>query len=178
MLKKRPAAQIEFLLQLVSKLVQQNGRVNLSEFCFYRILESHLLQAAHPARKPGNRVSKKAARQAAVNLIRLVADRGHDEPGERQRAFDAGAALFGGWAGDHGTSPDASNAVAILDDSLAALRRMNSAGRQSLIRAVSKTIAYDGRLTLSEAELLRAICATLDCPMPPILADNPVASPS
>jgi Zn-dependent protease with chaperone function len=178
MLKKRPAAQIEFLLQLVGKLVRQDGRVNLSEFCYYRILESHLLQAAHPARKPGNRVSKNVARQAAVNLIRLVADRGHDDPEERQRAFDAGAAFFGGWAGDHDTSPDTSNAVAILDDSLAALRRMNSAGRQSLIRAVTKTIAYDGRLTLSEAELLRAICATLDCPMPPILADNPISSSS
>ena len=175
MVKKRPTAQIEFLLELVSKLVQLDGRINLSEFCYYRILESHLLQAAHPASKPGNRVSKKVARQAAVNLIRLVADRGHDDPTERQRAFDAGVDLFGGWAGDHDTSPDTSNAVDILDDSLAALRQMNSAGRQSLIRAVSKTVAYDGSLTLSEAELLRAICATLDCPMPPILADNPIA---
>jgi len=28
----------------------------------------------------------------------------------------------------------------------------------------------DGRLRVAEAELLRAIAATLDCPVPPILA--------
>jgi len=173
MLKNRPAAQIEFLLKIVNKLVQLDGRVNLSEFCFYRILEGHLLQAAQPASKPGNRVSKKVARQAAVNLMRLVADRGHDDPEQRQRALDAGIALFGGWAGEHESPSDSVSSVAILDSSLSALQRMNLAGRQSLIRAVSKTIAYDGKLTVSEAELLRAICATLECPLPPILAENP-----
>jgi len=174
MLKKRPTAQIEFLLEMINKLVQLDGRVDLSEFCFYQILQSHLLQASRPANKPGNRVSKDVARQAAVNLIRLVADRGHTDAEEKQHAFDAGVALFGGWAGQHDDTPGGSSTVEVLEQSLAALRRMNSAGRQSLIRAVSKTIAYDGQLTLAEAELLRTICATLDCPMPPILADNPV----
>ena len=28
---------------------------------------------------------------------------------------------------------------------------------------------HDGELVLEEAELLRAICASLDCPLPPIL---------
>jgi Zn-dependent protease with chaperone function len=173
MLKKRPTAQIEFLLEMIDRLVRLDGRVDLSEFCFYRILQSHLLQASQPAGKPGNRVSKDVARRAAVNLIRLVADHGHTDPEEKRRAFDAGVALFGGWAEEHDSGPGGSDAVEMLDQSLAALRRMNSAGRQSLVRAVSKTIAYDGQLTLAEAELLRTICATLDCPMPPVLADNP-----
>ena len=53
--------------------------------------------------------------------------------------------------------------------SLDALRQMNSAGRKSMLQAVSNTITHDGKLTLREAELLRAICASLDCPLPPIL---------
>jgi Zn-dependent protease with chaperone function len=176
MLKKRPTAQIEFLLEMIDKLVQLDGRVDLSEFCFYRILQSHLLQASQPASKPGNRVRKDVARRAAVNLIRLVANHGHEDRTEKRHAFDAGVALFGGWAGQHDSDPGDADPVEILEQSLAALQRMNSAGRQSLIRAVSKTIAYDGQLTLAEAELLRTICATLDCPMPPILADNPVVN--
>ena len=51
-----------------------------------------------------------------------------------------------------------------------ALRGLNSAGRKSLVEAVAKTIAYDDRLTLREAELLRTICATLDCPLPPVIS--------
>ena len=30
------------------------------------------------------------------------------------------------------------------------------------------TIAHDGRMTVSESELLRAICAVLHCPLPPL----------
>jgi len=176
MLKKRPAIQIEFLLELINKLVQVDGNISLSEFCYYQIIESHLLQAANPAGKRGNRVSKKVARQAAVDLIRLVADRGHDDPQESKRAFEAGVALFGGWAGDQGQTRENVSTVVVLEQSLNALRRMNSAGRQSFIRAVTKTIAHDDKLTLPEAELLRTICAALDCPMPPFLADNPISS--
>lgn len=172
MLKKRPAAQIDFLLKLIKNLVQVDGKVSLSEFCYQQILESHLLHAQHPASKSGNRVSKKAARQAAVNLIRLVADQGHDSPAERARAFETGVALFGGWADDQHQSREDMSTIAVLERSLNALRQMNSAGRQSFIRAVTKTIAYDDKLTLPEAELLRTICAALDCPMPPLLAEN------
>jgi hypothetical protein len=28
---------------------------------------------------------------------------------------------------------------------------------------------------VTEAELLRAICASLDCPLPPLITDNPLA---
>jgi hypothetical protein len=48
------------------------------------------------------------------------------------------------------------------------LRQINSTGKKSLLQAVSNTITHDGQLTLSEAELLRAICASLDCPLPPL----------
>ena len=171
-LKNRPAAQIEFLLELINKIVQLDGQVNLSEFCFYRILESHLQQASHPTSKSGNRVGKKAARQAAVDLIRVVAEGGHEDAAEAQQAFAAGTALFGGWADTISATDSSAGSVAILDQSLTALRRMNSAGRKSLIRAVSTTITHDNKLTVSEAELLRAICATFDCPLPPILANN------
>jgi len=131
-----------------------------------------LQQAANPTSKSGNRVGKKAARQAAVDLIRIVADHGHTDEQAGQRAFEAGIALFGGWADGIAATAVTDRAVTVLDQSLTTLKQMNSAGRQSLIRAVSETITHDGKLTLSEAELLRAICATFDCPLPPILADD------
>ena len=51
-----------------------------------------------------------------------------------------------------------------------------------LVRALVQVALADGKLLLAEAELLRAICATLDSPLPPFIgpdlqpaqADGPV----
>jgi hypothetical protein len=41
-----------------------------------------------------------------------------------------------------------------------------------LLLAICETAAHDGRLSVPEGELIRVICATLDCPLPPILGDD------
>ncbi len=45
---------------------------------------------------------------------------------------------------------------------------MNTAGKKTLLQALGKIIGHDGKLSLRESELLRAICASLDCPLPPL----------
>jgi len=167
-LKNRPAPQVEFLLDMVQKLIGLDGQIELGEYCFYRILKSHLLQSIDPKAKTGNRVGKHAAQKAAVDLVRLVANRGSDDAAAARLAFAAGTAAFGAWAGDAEDDQHEEDVVT-LDRSLDVLSRINSAGRQSLLRAVSETITHDGKLTIKEAELLRTICAALQCPLPPIL---------
>lgn len=172
MLRARPSAQIEYLLELVERLIEIDGRVTLREFCFRRVLASHLRQVADPsAEKPGNRVPRKKARLAALDLIRIVADQGNQDERSREHAYQAGISGFGAWASGVKPRVDPEQTVRALGQSLDTLRRMNSAGRKSLLQAVSNTISHDGRLTLSEAEVLRAICASLDCPLPPLALD-------
>lgn len=171
-LKARPAAQLEFLLDLVRRLIEFDGLVDLSEFCFYRILASQLNQATDPtAAKRGNRVGKKAARNAAIDLVRIVADQGNPDVTAREHAFKAGIAVFGQWVEEDSSGVDSDQTITILNQSLDILQRINPAGKHSLVQAVSNAIAHDGKLTIAEAELLRAVCASLDCPLPPILAD-------
>ncbi len=171
MLKRRPPAQLEFLLTLIRKLIELDGHVDLREFCFFRILKSQLVLAIEPTARPsGNRVAKGAARSAALALLRVVAREGSSSREESERAFQAGAATFGKWADQNQSGDDAGTSVDILNDSLDVLQRINLAGRQSLIHSITETVTHDGRLTLAEAEMLRAICASLDCPLPPILA--------
>jgi len=38
-----------------------------------------------------------------------------------------------------------------------------------LLEALLLTVHHDGRITLHEAELLRAVCAAIHCPLPPFL---------
>ena len=59
-----------------------------------------------------------------------------------------------------------------LDESLALLRHLSGRARRRLVIALVATIRHDRRTTLAEAELLRAICAMLDCPLPPLAAQE------
>jgi hypothetical protein len=56
-----------------------------------------------------------------------------------------------------------------LKESLNRLRQLTPKLQQSLITACAHTVLLDSNVTLAEAELLRAITITLDCPIPPFL---------
>lgn len=172
-LKQRPVQQQEFFVDLVRRLVELDGTVDLYEYCFYRVLVSGLARASDPSReRKGNRAAKKAIREAALELIRTVAHHGHASPDKRRAAYRAGVAEFGEWARDTEYEDTGRRTVSLLDGSLNILGKMNSAGRKSLLQALAKTVGSDGKLTVSEAELLRAICATLNCPLPPLLGQR------
>jgi hypothetical protein len=42
-----------------------------------------------------------------------------------------------------------------------------------LVEGLVRTVAHDRRLSVAEGELLRTVCATLHCPLPPILSAPP-----
>lgn len=169
-LKLRPEEHIDFLLQLVTRLIETDGRVELREFCYYRILSSQLVQALSPGARSRKRASKKAVRASAVQLIRILADQGNTDPDAAESAYRAGIAVFGDWAGTVSPDIEPQLTVTTLDRSLDTLATLNSKGKQRLIEAVSLCISRDGRLSIAESELLRAVCASLDCPLPPVLA--------
>jgi hypothetical protein len=169
-LKLRPKEHIDFLLQLVTRLIETDGHIELREFCYYRILSGQLAQALAPGSRPRKRASKSAIRSSAVQLIRILADQGNKDPGAAESAYRAGVAAFGKWADKLTPDVDPRLTVNTLDRSLDTLAALDSNGRQRLIEAVSLCISRDGRLSIAESELLRAVCTSLDCPLPPVLA--------
>ena len=176
-LKRRPAPQLQFLTGLVRRLIELDEEVDLYEYCFYRVLLASLRQSADPSpAASGGRVSRNLARRAALQLLRIVARHGHEDGISREEAYQAGVVRFGRWAaGRDDGYPDDARTVPQLDRCLDILRRIDMSGRKTLIEAVSITIAHDLEMTLPEAELSRAICASLDCPLPPLITDNPPA---
>ena len=169
-LKLRPMPELAYLVELTNRLIEVDGDIDLYEFCFYRIMVSNLGQAIDPT---GKRAAKQGRRRdlqaAATDLLRVLADYGHDSDKKRGAAFDAGIATLGAWAHDAEYASDREFGVAKLNNSLDVLLGLNSKGQESLLRAVSATAANDGELSVAEAELIRVVCATLNYPLPPIL---------
>ncbi|MEE4161362.1 MAG: M48 family metallopeptidase [Woeseiaceae bacterium] len=172
-LKNRPQPHLVFLVELCSRLIDVDGRIDLYEFCFLRILTVTLRQAGDPAgASRRHRAPKRQVREAAINLLRILANYGHADRAGRERAFAAGIATFPAWARDYTFDGAPALSVDLLNHSLDLLVTLNAAGRGLLLRAVSATAAADDEITVREAELIRAVCATLELPLPPILVHD------
>lgn len=176
-LKARPIQQLSYLVSLTTRIIEIDGEIDFYEYCFYRILMSNLGQAIDPSgRHSAARARKKQLQPAAINLLRVLANYGHKSEERSEAAFAAGLATLGPWAERHGYHADKqSYTVAVLDRSLDVLLGLNNKGKESLLRAISATAAHDGKLSIGEAELIRAVCATLDYPLPPILVRRTIA---
>lgn len=169
-LRQRKPAELEYLIDLSQRLVEVDGQIDLYEYCFYRVLTTSLQRAMHPSkRQKRRRGSRKPVRTAAVDLMRLVAHHGHEHDHEGEAAFRAGLEIFGEWASDAVYDAAREFKASALDKQLDMLTALNSDGRQMLVKAITVVIAHDGELTSAEADLMRAVCATLEVPLPPLL---------
>jgi len=169
-LRQRKAAELEYLIDLAIRLIEVDGNVDLYEYCFSRVLVSSLQRAMHPSRKSKRRSAKRTpVREAAIDLLRVIAHYGHQTDDDGEKAFRAGLQLFGSWAHDARYDVEREFAAPVMDKQLDLLSALNGEGRQMLVKAISTTVAADGKLTNIEADLLRAVCATLAVPLPPVL---------
>jgi uncharacterized tellurite resistance protein B-like protein len=155
----------------VQKLVESDGEIDLFEYVLQKIVLRHLEPSFEQVRKPVIQyyALKPLAPDCAV-LLSALAYVGQDEPDQIQFAFEQGA------------QPLSQTAQAPLDlvpqDTCdlehvdAALNRLTQAVPQikkSVLNACALTVAADGVVQETEAELLRAIADTLDCPIPPLI---------
>ena len=175
-LKRRPEPELQYLLKLTSDLIDVDGDIDLYEYCFYRVLVANTEQAMRPAnRRRRQNAKREPVRRAAVDLIRIVARYGHADEKSQRHAFEAGMATFGNWGQQYSFETDGDLTVDELDRSLEILLALNPDGQQMLLQAITETVLTDNRLSLTEAELIRAICASLNCPLPPILFEESVS---
>ena len=124
------------------------------------------------ARRKRTSDRRRSVRDAAVELLRVVAHSGHEDSGMRQRAFEAGVTTFGKWGSRYAFDPGFSVSIPALDKSLETLLALNGDGKRMLLEAITATVMFDTTLSVRETELIRAICASLDCPLPPIITEE------
>jgi Zn-dependent protease with chaperone function len=167
-LRRLPADSIRRCADLVEALVKADGQVSLFEFCLAHLLRQHIAEALEPAtgRASGRRSLKDAQDEVAL-LLSLLASEGHRERGAAERAFAAAAAELG-----HGIAPKfrvPTDWPQRLAAALAALDQLKPMAKSLLVAAMTAAVMHDDRLDVAEAELLRTACASLHCPLPPLL---------
>jgi hypothetical protein len=102
---------------------------------------------------------------------------GADSPEEAGAAFRVAASRVPALEGSLAFYPRDACTLEAVGKALTRLAAGSPAIRKVLLVAATEAAAVDGRIEQAEAELLRAIADSLDCPIPPILESPQYAGP-
>jgi len=153
----------------VDALIAADRRIDLQEWIIRRIVVHHLDQhfgrAARSA--PTRRKLKDLAQPCAV-LLSVLARVGSSDVVAAKTAF-ARAAKEVDLAADVMLGSEACT-LSALDEALAALDGALPLVKRQVIRACTECVLADEEVTPHETELLRAVCDSLGCPMPPLIS--------
>jgi Zn-dependent protease with chaperone function len=156
--EQRQTVRDAFLADFTA-VVEADRRVTLREFVLLTLLRQRLREGAgQPIRTQFRKIEEVAAdAHLVLSLVSLD-----------KTAFDKGAAVLKlGWQ-----EPIARQTLttAKVGESLERLRHLAPFAKPGILKACFEAAAADGVMRLAEAELVRMVAATLDCPVPPLLA--------
>jgi Zn-dependent protease with chaperone function len=149
-------------------LVQADGRVTTFEFALQRLV----LRTLSINRAPSAPVTQIYSFQAVTGEISVVlsalAHASSDDDAEAARAFAEGASQLKLVEGRITLLPEAESGLVQLDAALDKLAGASGPIKQRLLVSAAHVVSADGVLLTQEAELLRAVAASLDVPVPPM----------
>ena len=160
--------QYKALRTSVHALTAADARLSIFEFALQRLLLRHLARAYQPQPPSANPTASLAKLQGPLSIVlQVLAAAGEPNAARAHAAFTTTlrkllpAALVA-------ATPSAQPALAELDAALDQLANATPQLKRSIVAACIESAATDGKLEVTEYELLRAITDSLDCPLPPL----------
>lgn len=169
-LKQLSPSQYAEFRRCFRALAQADGRLNLFEYTLQamalRVLDIHFGLA-----KPGRPqyYGLRGLREPLATVLSTLARAGHQTADQAQQAFEVGAAQTGQ---KMALRPEEQCTLREFDTALAELRLAAPKVKRQILAACAACVAADGTVAPREGELLRAIAATLDCPVPPLVCGD------
>ncbi len=161
--------QYEHFHETVDLLVKADGRISLFEFILQRILLDHLDRHILDKKAPSVKYhSLNGVAKEIVGLISSLAHIGHTDLGETTAAFDQAMGELTKTGQEVNLLPKSECSLLVVAQALNKLSESSPSIKKKVIGAALTCVAADGKVTVEEAELLRAIADSLDCPLPPI----------
>ena len=156
------------LLKCLNGLLVRENRASAFAYALRKLAQVQLQDNLDPRRRASGHLSALGARDALQVLFSALAMQGSEDEAAARQAYEAGLAIL--LPGIHPPFARLAHWPPLLDQALTRLDRLQPAAKNQLVQALAATISHDARMTVAESELLRAICATLHCPLPPLYA--------
>jgi Zn-dependent protease with chaperone function len=151
-------------------LIESDEQIILFEFVLQKIVQRQIEPHFARARPSATQYYslKPLAPDCAV-LLSALAHTGQTEPAEVARAFQNGAPYVRAAGMSLALRSRDECGLAEINHALDRLAQAVPQIKKNLLAACAQVVGADGVIQESEAELLRGIAETLDCPIPPFL---------
>lgn len=150
------------------RITQADRQVDLFEFALQNVLRRHLDPVFRSGLERATKFEAAELPRAAGTMLSLLAHAGAAAADHARDAFADGARKLPALRAQMELLPVTDCSLASLESALAQLAAAPPTTKREVLSACAATAAADGQLSPREAELLRAIAAALDCPVPPL----------
>jgi Zn-dependent protease with chaperone function len=168
-LKALPQASLKSFPGTLDQLVQADGRVTTFEFALQRLVLRALAMSRAPSAPVAQIYSFQAVAHELSVVLSALAHASSADAGEAARAFAEGAGQLKLVQGSLSFLSGADSGLVPLDAALDKLAGASGPIKQRLLVAGAHVVGADGVLLAEEIELLRAVAASLDVPVPPLV---------
>lgn len=151
-------------------LIESDDQIEIFEFVLQKIVRRHLASQWGETRPVSIQYEtlKPLMRDCSV-VLSALANVSSRNAGEIEEAFRAGAPHLGAKANGLQLLPREESGLEQLDTALDRFALAAPQIKKNLIEACVQVVGADGLSQEREAELLRAIADTMDCPIPPFV---------
>ncbi|MDE2258359.1 MAG: M48 family metalloprotease [Xanthomonadaceae bacterium] len=164
-LRHQPRPLLQTFLIGLNELIQADGEVRLEEYCLAKLVGVQVMDALDPSKaRPTGSTKLSSCMLEVADALAIVAEYGADNEADAERAYLVG--MNETLPGDIAPYAQREEWMVALDRALPILDSLTPAGKELLVRGLTAAIGADGKISVTEAELLRTICAALHCPLP------------
>jgi hypothetical protein len=157
------------LLKCLNALMVRESRASAFGYALRKLAQVQLQDNLDPRRRTAGYENAQGVRDELQVLFSALAMQGTEDEEAMRRAYDAGVGVM---------LPGVIRPPFLklnhwpprLDQALTRIDRLQPQAKSQLVQALALTISSDQRMTVPESELLRAVCAVLHCPLPPLYA--------
>ena len=151
---------------IVEAMINADNKVTLGEFVMLTLCRSQLRPLAKGLAQIKYQTLQEASKPAATLLSMLL------------RPCQAGPEVYARIVANLALvavnqSPQSGITFQGVEAALGELKLLAPQGKAAFIKACLDIVVEDGQITLIEAELMRAICASIEVPLPPIIETKP-----
>ncbi len=166
-LRSLPIDAAQAFTELLEQIIVEDEEVDLFEFTLMCMVRRHAGAAGRRRADPPIRYRRLAEVRASVSaLLSSIARWDAGDDAAARAAFTAAVQPLEGGAG---MSLEAASGLESVGRALEAVEFAAPAVKRDLMAACVRCVESDGRVSIEEAQLLRAIADAMDIPLPPPL---------